>query len=72
MDWQPIDTAPEVGPFLVWGGTWRGEGNGPEPLGVPCVVAPCGARYDVMGTDAHAAWVLNPTHWMPLPKAPDA
>ncbi len=71
-EWMPIESAPKEGPFIVFGGAWCGEINGVEhgQCG-PWIVAPCGARFDVMGTDAYSAWVIEPTHWMPLPPPPE-
>lgn len=72
MDWcTNLDNAPQDGvPFLVFGGMWVGEINGAEPYSHPMIVMTSGRMYCVVGTDAYAAWVENPTHWMPLPDLP--
>ena len=81
MEWQPIDTAPQVpadarpgdtGPYIllanrfgVWVGVHRPRytsGFTPENPWVPMLLS---NRH--MPRDAN----LVPTHWMPLPEAPD-
>jgi hypothetical protein len=73
MDWQPIETAPEKGAFLVWGGTEGGELGGEaavrEAMKVEAAIKGR-ARFDVANTCYYAVWVDNPTHWMPLPDPP--
>ena len=73
IDWNPdMSAAPRDGtPFLVWGGHWAGEVNGAEAYYYPLTVQTTnGLEFDVVGTDAYAAWVVNPTHWMALPATP--
>ena len=63
-DWKPIETAPKEfdSEFLVWsdGGVWlvvnqRSFGMEPKHNGCGCCVSS----------------VNEPTHWMPLPAAPE-
>ena len=66
MTWQPIDTAPKDGTWvLLWTGNecriamWD-EWEDPE-----CPVTQ--GWFD----DGDGMYIENPTHWMPLPEAPD-
>lgn len=87
MEWQPIETCPQDGYFLVHedsairallriGGVWN-------KTGYPAIIDP--AWGDVLvGDDAlrmlppgcrlevRDGCCENPTHWMPLPEAPNA
>ena len=57
--WQPIETAPRDGTLvLAWHPWWMG------PDAVRC------GRSGVWTADGHP--VCEPTHWMPLPAAPEA
>lgn len=70
-DWQLIDTAPEEGRFLVFGGTWIGEVSGehPSPRAV-MVDRRYGPEFSVADAEYYGAEIKSPTHWMPLPKDP--
>jgi len=79
-EWKPIETAPKYGPFLVYGGTFRsklysGSGNlqavkvSSRAVGLYFFNVSDFAFY-IADTDCHELWVVNPTHWMPLPEAP--
>lgn len=59
MSWQPIETAPKDGTFVLL--------YSPILFGEQMVVAyyELGRWNDLMGR------VPQPTHWMPLPKAPE-
>ena len=81
MDWQPIDTAPtngeilvfrsDSGPFIArW--AWMGEVVPKDRNGDP--VEDFDEEHEGWWSDAYG-WQEGsecPTHWMPLPKAPDA
>lgn len=67
MEWQPIETAPIIGEFLVFGGEWEGEINSDTTKQkANLVIADDKGVYYVKGTDFYSAWIKNPTHWMPL------
>lgn len=78
--WQPIETAPESGPFLVYGGMFRSELYADSKTREAVKVsgrAPYTMSHNkgeilfyVADADYHDVWVVNPTHWMPLPEAP--
>lgn len=74
-DWLPIETAPKDVPILIHGGEWFGEiaGVGPERRAGRLrvwLVERRGDNFAVLGTDYYSAWVVGPTHWMPLPAPP--
>ena len=79
--WQPIETAPKGGPFLVYGGELGGELSYPAKSTEAVKVSGRAADnlyhkkgdvvFEVADTDYYAVWVVNPTHWMPLPEAPE-
>lgn len=65
-EWRPINTAPKDGtPVLIFEG-----GSGDTDIVVAVYEDQWLPEYRWRGTygDGDAAW--NPTHWMPLPKAP--
>lgn len=78
--WQPIETAPKDGPFLVHGGMYRSELYADSKTREAVIVsgrAPYTMFHnkgDILFYVADAnypeEWVVNPTHWMPLPPAP--
>ncbi len=78
--WQPIETAPKSGPFLVYGGLLGGDlFDDVENLEVVKVSGryadsinfkKSDAVFEVADADYYGVWVVNPTHWMPLPEAP--
>lgn len=75
MDWQPIETAPKDGTYiLVWSERegWRGN-----PRMVCATWEPSGtgawAIYGAGPTRHSEQWLdrgIIPTHWMPLPEPP--
>lgn len=60
MEWQPIDTAPKTGQFLVYMPTHKRQ---------PIQVADWHPNAQVIG-NAFAFDMPPPTHWMPLPPPP--
>ena len=60
--WMPIETAPEEGQFLVYM---------PEDKRSPIQVAKWLPNVKVIGNQ-FAFDLHKPTHWMPLPEAPNA
>jgi len=82
--WRPIETAPKNGSTMLLGylniagkwrttrgqwmsedeiaETWKDPDDGEEGWYETCVEA----------DDIPNCWRINPSHWMPLPKAPDA
>lgn len=78
--WQPIETAPESGPFLVHGGMFRSELYSDSKTREAVKVSGRAPyimfhnKGDILFYVADAnydeVWVVNPTHWMPLPEAP--
>src|SRR5690625_2069947 len=78
--WQPIETAPKYGPFLVYGGTFRSKLYG-DSENLQAVKVSSRAvdlyffnvsdfAFYVADVDCHELWVVNPTRWMPLPQPP--
>ena len=68
--WQPIESVPKEGVFLVLGGQWHGEISDPSPSDI-AIVSYDGGQFSEVGGDYYSSWINNPTHWMPLPKAPE-
>ena len=71
-EWQPIETAPKDGEkILIGGGTYGCEFSPCEFYGAPnhdvLIVIWCHNRKHFAADDFH----YNPTHWMPLPEAPN-
>ena len=65
MDWQPIETAPKDGTYVI---LMRLDNE------LACEV--CGGSWNLFpkqgeeGLHGFNAWLDNPTHWMPLPSPP--
>ena len=67
MEWQTIETAPTNKPVLAY---WAGKHGG--AYGV--------AMLEVLGDGFEPGWIdtndhqefVPPSHWMPLPEAPNA
>lgn len=55
-DWQPIETAPDDGNIIVFGGRYS----------EPTIVLADGEHWRLMRGKYRAI----PTHWMPLPEPP--
>lgn len=68
MDWQPIETAPKDGTYILLGGCKHGPAVRIGYWGP--------GRYDHRRREYERGWAdgpaygFNPTHWMPLPPAP--
>ena len=67
MDWQPIDTAPKGRFVLLFGPNGHDIGRGEDWTGNLRW-----ERYPTAEYGNEMATIEQPTHWMPLPKAPDA
>jgi hypothetical protein len=81
MDWQPIDTAPKDGFFLVHSDgairtmfRYQGEWSLPD---IPVLVNEFGDHmvsrevYEAYGKTLEISGVIRePTHWQPLPSPP--
>lgn len=72
MEWQPIETAPNEGEFLVYGGEVRPEVFSSYPADVTKVLGLGGGHesFVVADGDYHGCTVYGATHWMPLPPPP--
>lgn len=76
--WQPIETSPIDGPYLVHGGLINGAAN-PGIVKVDGrIIGHAAFNFDgfafvVSGApcDCGQRVVVSPTHWMPLPEAPE-
>jgi len=70
-EWQPIETVPKDGIFLVVGGEWHGEiyGHDPHEKG-PWIVEKRNDYMTLAATDAYTVEIRHPTHWMSLPPLP--
>lgn len=72
--WQPIETAPKDGSeILVYGGHYDSDLNSKpdeEESGVSHVWASKSEAFSICGSCYYGAYILNPTHWMPLPPPP--
>lgn len=81
MSWQPIETAPRDGQWLlVAGRIWAGEISGvvTNDKAEVAIARFTNGRSDFPGDDwwndaggdYYATW-CRPTHWQPLPAAPE-
>ena len=59
--WQPVETAPKNTPLVLCGEERRGWAGGLYE----------GQWHMFMGPDEMKIIISHPTHWMPLPKAPE-
>lgn len=84
MKWQPIETCPSDGFFLLHGdgairAMWRFEGGEWEYPDIPILVDEVGNRLVAREVKELRSETLTmtglpfePTHWMQLPEVPDA
>lgn len=74
MEWQPIETAPKDGTYVLLGnadGVWIGVFKSPFQSGFQ----PGNPWFSLMLNHRHMEkrnrnWSSVPTHWMPLPAVP--
>lgn len=60
MTWQPIETAPKDGSFIIYG----------PSIGVICEVENwLDTQFACFFSESYGR-IYNPTHWMPLPEPP--
>ena len=59
-DWQPIETAPKDGTVIQLFDPDHFKESSGQFMG----------NYDEGWYSEHYDWILNPTHWMPLPEPP--
>ncbi len=73
--WQPIESAPTKGSFLVFGGHWVSESrdsNDRKPSDVAHVNRNSGYRkFYVANSEEFWPYIDGPTHWQPLPAPPE-
>jgi len=68
--WQPIDTAPKDGTSVLLYGIWSGEVHGSANEYSILQASFSFKNWLVEGGEYYCAYVINPTHWMPLPAPP--
>jgi hypothetical protein len=80
--WQPIETAPKDGRTVLLGyhnshgkwrtmrGQWMSQEYIDENFEEPDMATPGWYETSVEADDIPSAWFTEPTHWMPLPPAP--
>lgn len=87
MQWRPIETTPDEGRFLVFGGTFVHEvsdmddapdvpifmvsGRGKLSSAFWSLIKVATHVFDVADNEYYACQVVDPTHWMPLPEPPE-
>jgi hypothetical protein len=75
-EWQPIETAPRQGRYLVWGGIIRSDAfSDYTNKYIVLVEVDCDDDlepicFSVADSEYYSPSIENPTHWMPLPKPP--
>lgn len=73
--WQPIETAPKEGLFIVTGGAISDDLYRDDASYHMVIVKAQDeghvSYYEVNDTCYYSVWVEDPTHWMPLPPLPD-
>lgn len=68
--WQKMNTAPKDETEILVYGYWEGELHemDDEPKIYHAYLS-CG-QYCIVGVEYYGAYVMRPTHWMPLPQPP--
>lgn len=70
-EWQDISTAPKSGEaVLVCGGLWQSELSRAYPNDEARLVRWGGSGWDETGGAYYSSWVIDPTHWAPVPALP--
>jgi hypothetical protein len=64
-EWQPIETAPKDGTFIIL--ARFNEGFAEEVSGGDWNQYP---KLGQHGLNGFEAWITSPTHWMPIPPPP--
>jgi hypothetical protein len=70
MEWRPIETAPRDGTEVV-GSAWWIMDDGAYRLGWMAEGYLCGDRWAFASFDLNEDEYSKPTHWKPLPAAPE-
>jgi hypothetical protein len=73
VGWLPIESAPRRGSFLVFGGEWVGESkdrNERSQATITMVHRTGRGEFWVANAEEYWPWIEGPTHWQPLPAAP--
>lgn len=65
--WRDIDTVPNDKDILVIGGQWYGEIHGLDNADGAYLVHHKDGLFPVKGTDGYSSYILDPTHWHPVP-----
>ena len=70
MEWiKAEDMFPSDGQNVIAVGTWSGEINGRGESGYMGIGTWEGS-YVSIDSDTYATWIVDVTHWMPLPEYP--
>lgn len=69
-DWQPIETAPDEGQFLIWNGEQISIASKGEWEGWSFFTHEVKAEGNFNATST--VTIRPPTHWRPLPEPPHA
>ena len=70
MTWQPIETAPKDGTSVLVYGFWEGELNLQDDERDVWKAHFFWDQWCVDGGEYYSQYVVDPTHWMPLPEGP--
>lgn len=67
MDWQPIETAPINGEFLVFGGVIKNAKGREVSANVVALVSNVAPGFLISSRCfCDTLWVEGPTHWLPI------
>lgn len=70
--WQDISTAPTEGIYLVYGGVWYGDWQGPHQTSIAHLIERKGGQFIIVGSEYYEPVINHPTHWHPLPNPPQS